>query len=234
MKKYSAHGLIPLLMLSLVFFACNKETQVNTFSPKTQKPYEIKNGILSFSTFKYYINLVDRGSEKEKADIINELNSSKDYRPLSSSPKLLEKRKLMAAGSRLSPTGDPVLDDDIDDIVSSPFISKIINADGLVIIGDYIFNVDLLKDSCFAMHTSFLQGDNSNDYYKLIYDGNSNNPFVFGFSTDEEVLEVLEDWGFPIRKDQAGVFPAKRCGETGAKHKQDDHTYLFPQQQCKS
>src|SRR5258705_12934573 len=130
-------------------------------------------------------------------------------------------------GSRLSPTGDPVLDDDIDDIVSSPFISKILNADGLVIIGDYIFNVDLLTDSCFAMHTQFLQGDSSNYYYNLVYAGNSNNPFVFNFSTDDEVLEILEDWGFPTRKDQA-IYPAKRCGELAAMRKKDELVYYFP------
>jgi hypothetical protein len=107
-------------------------------------------------------------------------------------------------------------------MLADPFLASLINADGLVTIGSYIFNIDLVNGKGYALHTNWLNGSDAAYYYNLIYNGTTGNEFIFEFAADDEAIEMLEDWGLPLTKKQIPVTTQRRCGEGGALRQKRD------------
>jgi len=65
-------------------------------------------------------------------------------------------------------------------------LARLLNKNGAIQIGQYIYKVDVQKDSVFAIDARYKESN-----YQDLIDGNTNNKRVVGFSTDEEVLDVV-------------------------------------------
>jgi len=108
-----------------------------------------------------------------------------------------------------------------------------INLDGLVLIANYLFNVNLFSEKCYALHTQWLSDRNASYYYNLLMTEQGSSVYIFDFTTDDEVLELLEDANYPIVEQYQGWCGtiAKRCSEPGAKKKKRKGNEYWPEWQ---
>lgn len=216
--------IVSLLLMFAFLPGCNKK-EIDTIPTENQKAYSVKNGVVHFSSFASYRNFLEAGSEKQKLDLVTDLRSRKDYTPLYKDPSHL--RSTLA--SRLLLTGQGT-DDDVDDLLSSDFLSSIVNSDGIVQIGNYFFNVNLITEKCYAIHSSWVTIPYSeNLYYDNLLNENTQNLYIFDFTTDDDVLDILEDLGNPtVKNSNTATYANKRCGETGVPKKKVKGTEYFP------
>lgn len=80
------------------------------------------------------------------------------------------------------------------DYSAIPFLSDILNTDKVVIIGNWIVKIELENDRALVLNKT-----NANQYNDLI-GGNTYNPNILSFSTEDDGIEVLNqlDNGVPI------------------------------------
>jgi hypothetical protein len=166
----------------ILMAACKKDMGTGENNPlNASKEYHIQNGILAFPSVNAYRQLLE-GGQQRIAQFLSRVQKEKNYIPLQGSTRAaaLLNRVNRHTANRLAPAGDSLVDSEIADILDDAFFSTIVNEDGLVIIGDYIFIIDIVTEKCYAMHTSWLNGANGNYFYNLIYNGDSRNNYVFG------------------------------------------------------
>jgi len=96
----------------------------------------------------------------------------------------------------------------------------LLNKDGVIQIGQYLYKIDLQKDSVFAIEASYKE----NFYHDLIV-GNTNNKRIVGFSTDEEVLYEVEN---RMHINSGGEKKRKWfCKEDGAGRRENTSPYIY-------
>jgi hypothetical protein len=193
----------------------------------TEKLYTIADGRVAFTSAAAYTQFLETATDAQKAALAAELQQQPGYTPLSKSPTARQ-TLLRRSDSRLAPTGNADIDDDIADILASPLLANMVNSDGMVQIGSYVYNIDMMAEKCYALHTSWLSGANSNYYYSLLYNGNAQNLYVFEFNTGDDVIEVLADNGNPTVKASNNTLLAGRCGDGRAPRQKANGTELFP------
>lgn len=168
--------------------------------------------------------MLENGSEEIKRKLISDISQRKDFISMAENPTKL---KQINSG-RLASSGNPDTDDDVSDLLSSDLLSTVVNSEGIVGIGSYIFNVNLVTEKCYALHTIWYQPNgNKVKYYNLLNE-TSNNNYIFEFSTDTDVLDILEGSGNPMTKDQidSSSYATRNCG--GVEKKKDNGTEYFP------
>lgn len=213
MKKIFSHLLLPAFIV-LFITGCKKESATTANQASTKENsinWKIENGHVVFSSFAAYRQILTSSNQKDKDAFINAVLSDKTYKPAAGSDKY---RKDGNPQGRLLLTGDSTLDDDINDVITSTFLSTILNADGVVKIGNYLFNIDLVNERCYAMHDKYASDHNS---YLDLLNGNTNNLNLFNFSTDDDVLDDLEDMGYPLNPGDISPVLGRRCREGGAR-----------------
>ncbi len=220
MKKFL---LIPLFFTA-IFFSCNKVNKhdISTDVVNLNKPYSFSNGLLKFNSTESYQKFLEEASEADKQTLINDAANRTDYKPLYKSDKLLAQQQANNNSNRLVSSGNTDVDDQINELLTASVLSSMINADGLVQIGNYIFNIDILNEKCYAMHASYLSGSNASYYYGLILNAQTNNNFVIQFTTDNSVLELLTLANNPTTVSQyntSGVTDLSFCGEGAVAHR---------------
>lgn len=178
--------------------------------------WKIENGRLVFPSIGAYRQMLTNSNPEEKEAFIQAVLSDKSYKPAAGSAKFREGGNQRG---RLILTGDSTLDDDINDVITSTFLSAVLNADGIVQIGNYLFNVDLANERCYAMHSSYTA--NSSNYNDLL-NANTGNPNLFNFSTDDDVLDNLTDMGLPLKPADIPPVWEKKCKEKGAERNKDN------------
>ncbi len=239
MKK---NHLVLLGFLVFVFFSCKKTEIPNAEEQEkvlqTSKDYIIEDGLVKFTSFDSYRNILDNKDNGTVEAFINDVKNNTAYKPMLTSTdakqRILERNK---QNSRLVYGSDADLNDDIEDMLSSPFFASIINSVGLVQIGNYIFNIDLVNNRCYAMHTSWLNANNASYYYNLIYNGDTTSNYVFNFSTGDDVLDRLEEFSYPTTKQGIVINTSKLfCRESGvprAKLKELEEGFEYGSAKCK-
>jgi hypothetical protein len=216
--------LFQIVLMIVLFISCKKENRGSTAETE-KKFYEIKNGLVHFFSASSYNQFLESATGNEKNELIATLRKAQGYESILKNPSKLN----LTLGNRLIHTGDTSIDDDIDDLLSSDLLGSIINSDGLVQIGDYIFNVNLVREKCFALHSSWAGPASETYRYDLLLNENASNIYVFEFSTDDDVLDILENLGNPTVKDKPDtIYASKRCGESAVAKRKDDGTEYFP------
>ena len=224
-----------LFMIAIIFIAACKKEQDNNANisaePVTGQPYTVKNGRVVFKTVAAYRNFLDNLTETQRRNFIAEVSGSGQFSPLNRSVKLLNAvNNAHAPTSRLALTGIDSVDDDIEDMLDSEFLTHLINADGLVQIGDYLFNIDVLNKKCYAMHTYWNSTDSARTIYNWLYNGETSNVYIFEFTTDQDVLDELEALGFPRVKGGPAQGPVPEglfCREGGRQPQKDQGQETF-------
>jgi hypothetical protein len=218
MKKiFIALCILAVAMLNIT--SCKKSD-----TPKPDqigKDYIVEQGMVKFSSFDTYRNFLDKADDKAIENFVAYVKSNTSYKPLTMSTTLKEKwtsKKNSDGNSRLVYGSNSSVNDDIADLLSDNFLATMINSDGLVTIGNYIFNIDLVNEKCYAIHTSLLTGANGSANYNLIYTANVSSNYVFSFTTDDDVLDRLEEWSYPVSKTNIVLNTSRLfCREGGAR-----------------
>src|SRR6478672_502975 len=206
----------------LLSVSCKKD-EIRVNNPSDAQIYEIKNGILIFSSITSYRHLLENANGVEKKKFLAEVANRNDFVSMSENHS-----KLLSKNGRLSNSGNQDIDDDVEDLLSSDLLSTIVNSDGIVGIGSYLFNINLVTERCYALHNSFYTPSSSAAAYNDLYNENTNNNYIFNFSTEDDVLEILESYGYPVLTTDIDttVVVANACG--GAPKNKDKDTEYFP------
>jgi len=119
--------------------------------------------------------LIETGSEATKSNLVDFLDKKKDYISLR---KASFSSKKSNAGRTFSSQEEEVIE-------TNEFLSSLLNEDGLIIIGDHYFKVNLSSEKVYVLNTQF---ENEVDDLK---EENTSNKNVMIFSTDDDVIDLL-------------------------------------------
>lgn len=226
MQKATLHQCLYLLVI-LAAFGCKKTSTVNE-GATTEKLYSIVNGRVAFTSAVTYTQFLETATDAQKMALAAELQRQPGYTPLSKSPTARQTLLRSRRANRLAPTGNAEIDDDIADILASPMLGNMINADGIVQIGSYVYSIDMLAEKCYALHTDWLSGASGTYYYNLLLSGNASNIYVFEFTTDDDVLEILTEAGNPTTNAGINISPdGLFCSEKQAKKRKTNGTEIL-------
>ena len=96
---------------------------------------------------------------------------------------------------------------EIDSLYGSEFLQNILNSDHLVIIGDYIFKINMNTEHVYVLDLSDI------DYIGDLIDENITDGYIQEFSTDDDVFEELNNpTEYPVESLKT---QKARCGEDG-------------------
>jgi hypothetical protein len=225
MKKIMYWFFMPAI-ITLLLAGCKKNEQPEQAAqqlPRNQ-PYKIENGRVVFESIPAYRAFMDNLTDAKKKELADYVARQSSYTPLNKSSRL----EALRQKARLLPTGNEELDDDLEDVYASDFLGSMINSDGIVQMGDYLFNIDMVNNMCYALHKYWLTTDSSQIIYGYFYNGDFKNNYVFEFSTEDDVLDYLEAWGYPKTKDEIAASPQwPFCTERHANPGLDKTTEYF-------
>ena len=160
---------------SITIYSCKKETQTQLQQPPSASSgfnVSVKNNLLVFKTTEDYRNVVDNSSPEQMVKFMSEVKAmtnftSYDKQYFSKNPSLLSDSTL----------------------INSDFLKTILNKDAAVQIGNYIYKIDIANEKVFALHASH------EDQYVDVVNGNTSNSNVQSFSTNDNVLDLIEESG---------------------------------------
>lgn len=163
--------------------SCKKVQENNT----RLTPYKINKGIVVFNSFDDYKRFIGFSSEAEKDQFIREIKKSNSFQSLHdfSFQRYLELK--MATLNRVEDSTLIFELENWEDIQSSPFFGSLLNSNGMIQIDKYRFKVDYIGKKVYAIDTAKYVIDSS----KFV-SGNYTGKNIFEFSTEDEVLELLE------------------------------------------
>jgi hypothetical protein len=172
MKKLVYGGGL-FLLIAAGFVACKKEN-ISQFSENVHtKSYTIDTisglekigGILRFRTIQDYVDFVEDSLDAKwsRLELFTTNTGFQNYF-----------------------TQHPLNGDITDSLAMDEHFGKLLNADGVVIIGEYGIKVDLTKQVVFVTAENNL-AENYND----LINGNDSNKAIKGFSTDDDVIDLL-------------------------------------------
>lgn len=125
------HTLCTFMLLSMLFFGCRKAEQ-NTVAVK-EEVYKIENGIVAFKSFKAYSSFLENSSQRDLDNFITYTKRAENYKSIA------ETTLKETISTRLVLGSNAVANEKIQDLLSDTFLSSMINSDGLVQIGQYLF-----------------------------------------------------------------------------------------------
>lgn len=141
------------------------------------KTYIVENGILSFSSEESYELLLENQDVKAREAFIQSLNQNDAYTSL-------KKRNLISKGNAFSRTLTQAEEEVAE---TNEFLGTLLNEDGLIAIGDRLFRVDLSEELVYAGHKDSVTVEE----FKLGMASASKNKALLAFSTDDDVLDLL-------------------------------------------
>lgn len=180
MKKL-IYGTILLAFITVGVFGCKKEkliTNQNTVTSQTGlnlksltvetiEGLEKAGSILKFETIDDYINFVEDtlDSKWTKLDEFSNANGFENY--------FIQ---------------NPSTPSDVDSLEMDEMFGKLLNGDGVIILGQYAIKIDLTKQSAFVTKVIDLK-----DKYTDLVTGNTANKNIKAYSTDDDVIDALID-----------------------------------------
>lgn len=200
--KIKIYQIATAIIIGLMVIAgCQKQNS----SPQneTSKPYEFVNGIVKFNSFNSYRALLE--SEKQKESFLSDVLKETAY------TSFAESHANFLPSNSAARVPDP--NEDVEDILSSPMLSGMVNDDGIVQIGNYLFKLDYDSSKVYVINIA----NQGNSYQKLLTKTGTGVD-VFVFSTDDDILDILEDNNYPVNEGFDGESTSlfRRCRENGA------------------
>ncbi|MCU0446326.1 MAG: hypothetical protein MUE85_15575 [Microscillaceae bacterium] len=192
------------IFMGILFYGCqtNQEGLVapDETQPKITENVSLKDGRLHFQSIDYYRDFLDKASKTEKTKFIEKLNEQKRFVSIAKifADNNLKKKYQSSKNAMLSQTISPI---------ESEFFSSILNADGIVQIGKYIFKIDLVQQKCLVLEEKDLA------FYQDLIEGNLNQGKIKDLSNEEDALEALEN---PSENGQKALF-CREGGQYGQK-----------------
>lgn len=195
MKKIIYLSLVLLVLLS----SCSEDVAV--VKTDLNMPVEINNGVAHFKSLENYTSVLENTDDNFRKSLIKYLDNQSSYKSFKSVYKYtgsnVEVRKL-------STKEESIVED-------NDFLSTILNDERMVAIGDYVFKISFDDELVYAASL------NNVSLVEAVKNENSENPEVQVFSTDDDVLHLLEEGSSGTVNGRTNLF----CGESGADAKDD-------------
>ena len=217
--KNRIHLAIATLISGLLIIASCQKQNSNPLK-EVSKPYEFINGMVKFTSFDSYRAFLE--SESQKKVFLQDVLNNESYTSYAESHPA-------SPASLMLRIPDP--NEDVEDILSSPMLSGLVNDDNIVQIGDYLFKLDYDSAKVYVIHSL-----NQRTSYQKLLDKNAIGTDVFLFTTDDDILDILEDNNFPVNEAYDGESESlfKKCKENGAPERKDKGTETGHYTDCKS
>ena len=173
MKKY-VYGVLFLASVGMSMVGCKKmnpatvaeglQNETKYVSVETIRGLEKTGSILRFETIEDYVDFVE-DSIQIKWQRIDDFTAAQGFENYF--------------------VQNPIVDEE-DSLAMDDMFGKLLNADAVVIIGDYAVKVDLPNEAVFVAPYNNLAG-----HYADLIAGNTGNKNVKKFSTDDDVIDYL-------------------------------------------
>jgi hypothetical protein len=196
-----------VIFIALFFVAC-ENSFVEEPSPINEFGVEFKNGALRFPTTEKYIDLLETGNDAIKSKLVSFLDGKEDYISLRKSH----------FGSKKSANARVLSTEETELVETNEFLSSLLNQDGVILIGDHYFKVNLSKEKVYVLNAQ------SETDLEDLKNENTRNSNIMVFSTDDDVLYLLEEGTKGTINGRTELF----CGESGADSKKDDSFAVEP------
>jgi len=174
MKKL-IYGSLFLALVGIGFIGCKKqnpiadqkESNLKSITVETIGGLEKVGSILKFETIEDYVTFVEDSLETkwEKLDAFTSEQGFQNYF-----------------------VQNPLSSDDSDSLAMEEMFGKLLNGDGVIIIGEYAIKIDLPKQSAFVTKKVNLTAN-----YNDLITGKTSNKDVKAFSTNDDVIDILLD-----------------------------------------
>lgn len=192
-----------LLLIGLVMVGCKKELppalekNQKSLNETITDELSVTDGILTFSSQEAYEIFIANFISEEDGMDESVFEESMDYL------QTLDYISLYAYKLQQDSVGQY----EIDSLYGSEFLQNILNSDHLVIIGDYIFKINMNTEHVYVLELSDI------DHISDLIDENITDGYIQEFSTDDDVFEELNN---PTEYPLESLKTQKaRCGEVG-------------------
>lgn len=190
----------------MTIVSCQQQDNPSPTNSKSSKPIllsnadiTVTNNIVTFNSISAYENFIDNGSVSTKQSVITQLDSISNYISL----KKVYEKSFSSSQARTLSTKEKEMAE------INSFFSSLINSDGLIQIGDYLFKIDLDIGKVFVLPPSVSSNKQAiNDLKKE----NTSNKNILVFSTDDDVLNLLANDSNGTMNGRTMLF----CHESGA------------------
>ncbi|UZS00049.1 hypothetical protein [Chondrinema litorale] len=200
------------LLLALFFIiGCSPESdEIITPSLEDEQALlsniSLKSNRVVFSSIDAYQKFLEDQDVEQRVNLVNQLNNISSFISLSS----LIKADLSLSNGRIA---EETLD------LEGTIIADLLNEDGIIEIGEYLFKINMSQEQVLALHR-----DNLEDSYNALLEGDTNNDDILLFSTNDDVLEMISNGETSSGSNaRTALFG---CGENGAdKDIDEDNEY---------
>lgn len=201
---------VTLPLCVLLVLSCTDEN----FRKTEDSQVQIKNGILIFKTQAHYENLV-HSDEETKIKFMKSLDERDDY--ISLKKKYLNEESILRESDQNARAIEALYIEE-DDLLGS-----MLNEYGVVGIEDYYFKIDSNGELVFVLPSLY-----ESEMEDLI-DGEWGNENVYVFSTDDDVLYLLDE-GIKgtVDLDNQVYFTGLFCSESGARGRKEANNEYNP------
>ena len=161
---------------TITFYSCKKqETKIE----KNEFNVNFKNNRLVFATKADYENVVNDPAPEIKNRFIETISSFEGF---------------ISAKEHINVSSKTVIDPTaLDTLISDDYFRAMLNSDLIVQIGAYLYRVNPLTEKVYVLAAIYVTDDNpDNEYYDLVNE-NTKNKHIRVFSTDEDVLAIMEN-----------------------------------------
>jgi hypothetical protein len=168
----------------------------------------VAKGIVHFPDVNFYQGFIETRSEAKEKSLLKDLDESADYVSL---------KKVSGLKLKISKQGRTLGIKEIELAETNDFISTLINADGMISIGDYYFKINLNTEKAYVLRKEHLAQitDLENE--------NIENKNIMIFNTSDDVLDLLE---IGVKGTTTGR--TQLCFESGAAAKDDKEIRDYP------
>lgn len=174
-----------MLFISIFFYSCSEEISENAVIDKPGSRTEgvtsladhvfLENGYVRFASTEDFESFLGEENMEKKNLLLNRVQEA----PFTSWRKyFLENEQTLAPNGRT---------DADDELLEDEYLASLMNEDGILQIGKYLFKIDINQALVFA-----LAEENKSSYQDLVA-ANGGNEDIMIFSTTDEVLTSLEE-----------------------------------------
>jgi hypothetical protein len=171
-----------ILLVSLIINSCSNEFDSGV-KVEDQKIFILgedvflNKGIINFRSINSYRDLIENSDFTKKSIVVKEIDKIQNFQSM--------KNQYFASKASVSSRRLHSLEEEM--VVTNDFFSTLLNADGLITIGDYIIRINLGEGVCLVLPTKYESQIND------LKAENTNNENIMIFSVSDDVLDLLEE-----------------------------------------
>ncbi|TAE12718.1 MAG: hypothetical protein EAY72_09140 [Bacteroidetes bacterium] len=180
-----------LALYTACLTACTKNQE--SVAPPAGDEVVVNNGVVKFKNFAVYENYISGTQNTQQNSVLQYVKNYPGYISLSTNLQQNGTGNGNTTARWNQYTGVDSIDAKIADLLEDTAFVSIINADGIVQIGDYYVQYNPFTDKVLVMH----QSHHATTYQALI-NKDENNRNIFVFTAADDVLAYFEENNFPI------------------------------------